>query len=327
MKFKILSIDGGGSRGIYPAAVVNELEKKYGPLADYFDLITGASTGGIIALSLAAGKKADDIMGLYLKDIPGIFKKHFTQFLGQIAFGCKYSNKELKKSLKEFLGDIRLSQSKTRLCIPVVDLEGCRPVIVRTDHVPGEQFTDYLMRDVALATSAAPTFFPAVPLEGLGKKMVDGGFWENNPGFVGLFEAAQHFVSANAEYTGIEILSLGNVPAAPLGLKKQPANASVLEWRDKLISVPMALQVADANRMLRIAETHDLFPIERYVRMEADRLSRTQREALEMDCSDVALLESLAAIAVEDFKAHEASLEAFFMEKAVISGALESSIR
>src|SRR5688500_16504405 len=123
--FKILSIDGGGIRGVYPARLLCELEDELtrssnnARLCDYFDLICGTSTGGIIAIGLALGMPAQEILNLYKKNATGIFKKEAFRFgfLQSI-----YSNDFLHDLLKEIFskyssnGDTRLGHAKTRLC-------------------------------------------------------------------------------------------------------------------------------------------------------------------------------------------------------------------
>jgi patatin-like phospholipase/acyl hydrolase len=126
--YKILSIDGGGIRGLFPAAFLAKLEEHLeAPLASYFDLIAGTSTGGIIAVGLGLGLSAKDILKLYEEQGPAIFDQQHGRLANFVLqrwrgarhlFASKYSSKPLHDALVGVLGDRRLGESKTRLVIP-----------------------------------------------------------------------------------------------------------------------------------------------------------------------------------------------------------------
>ncbi len=179
--FQILTIDGGGIKGVFAASFLAELEKTLGePLVDYFDLISGTSTGGIIALGLGMGLSAAEILSFYETHGPKIFGRarlgKFRQWTS-----AKYSSQPLKEALEEVFGARLLGESKTRLIIPSLNLETGEVHVFKTAH--HERFVrDHKERvvDVALATAAAPTYFPAHNLES-GTPLIDGGMWANNP--------------------------------------------------------------------------------------------------------------------------------------------------
>lgn len=163
--FRILSIDGGGIKGIFPAAVLANLEDRYlggAPVTSCFDLIAGTSTGGIIALGLGAGLRAADILRFYLEDgreiFPpaGFFKRLWRQ---RCLVMSLYDQQKLERRLRKALGQRTLGESSVRLCIPAFDDSGDIWVL-KTPHHP--DFAEDGQRDmveVALATSAAPTYF------------------------------------------------------------------------------------------------------------------------------------------------------------------------
>ena len=160
--FKILSIDGGGIRGIYSANVLAQFEKTFDcKLVDYFDLICGTSTGGLIALALSLGIPASDIADFYRKKGALIFPKLglIKGLYRQVVRGGKFDNSELKKALSEIYEDKIIADSKCLLCIPSFSLTDAKPWIFRYDHSDGDlsrdNQTSYV--DVALATSAART--------------------------------------------------------------------------------------------------------------------------------------------------------------------------
>ena len=189
---RILSIDGGGIRGTFPASFLAALERDLPePIGAYFDLITGTSTGGIIAIGLALGLRAEEILELYETQGPKIFDQERTGLLGWmnkrladvrwLGLGPKYSTDELEAALKGVLGAKRIGDAKTRLMIPSWHGKTNRVYVYKTAHHPRLE-TDYkdLALDAALATSAAPTYFREhITQNDVG--LVDGGLWANNP--------------------------------------------------------------------------------------------------------------------------------------------------
>ena len=223
--FKILSIDGGGIRGLYPARLLCELEDELrrsgndSRLCDYFDLICGTSTGGIIALGLALGMPAQEILNLYKENATGIFKKKAFRFG---FFHSMYSNDFLHDLLKETFskysanGDTRLGHAKTRVCIPTYNSVLGKAHVYKTAH-HDRLFRDYQIpaHHVALSTAAAPVFFPphsftytpvdsANPVEV--SMNIDGGVIANNPTHIGIVEAHN---TLGVPLADIRVLSLG----------------------------------------------------------------------------------------------------------------------
>ena len=211
-EFRILSIDGGGIKGIFPAAVLAELEKRYlggKSVANYFDLIVGTSTGGVISLGLGAGLNSQELLGLYRDRGREIFppKGKFSHALataGQLI-RYRYDREILSNVLHQYLGDKTLAQSQYRLCIPSSEGQHGEVYVFKTPHHPDYRLDakEKLLK-VALATSAAPTFFRV--LEDNGYKFVDGGIWSNNPAMIALVEALSAF---DVRREQIKILSLG----------------------------------------------------------------------------------------------------------------------
>jgi patatin-like phospholipase/acyl hydrolase len=157
-----------------------DFEKTLGePLIDYFDLISGTSTGGIIALGLGLGLSAHDILAFYEAHGPTIFNRGrgpIGRFLG-----AKYDSRPLREALEIIFGDRLLGTAKMRLVIPATNLETGEVHVFKTAH--HERFErDYKERvvDVALATAAAPTYFRTHRLPA-GTPLMDGGTWANNP--------------------------------------------------------------------------------------------------------------------------------------------------
>jgi len=215
---RILSIDGGGIKGTFPAAFLAAIEENLDrPIGEYFDLISGTSTGGIIALALGLGLKASEILKLYEERGPEIFGQDMGRFQNFLAnrirfirwlYRSKYSSENLRSILTEanLFGEKKLGDAKHRLVIPAWNRTKQSVYLYKTPHHERLQ-TDYKSQfvDVALATSAAPTFFPEHTSE-QDVGLIDGGIWANNPIAIAVTEGIS-LLGWQADK--IDILSLG----------------------------------------------------------------------------------------------------------------------
>jgi patatin-like phospholipase/acyl hydrolase len=249
--FRILSIDGGGIRGILPAAMLTELEDRYlgGTSAgDYFDLIAGTSTGGIIALGLSMGLRSRAILELYLKHGAEVFPPPQWDFLRlraswRFVYGLRqhaYDSEVLKRHLTTVFGETIIGAARRRLCIPSFD--GFTEVhIFKTPH-----HRDYKldwrepMVTAALATAAAPTYFPVY--KDRGRFFADGGVWANNPVMIGLVDA---LACNQLDRRQVHILSLGSGDTEIRITDKQIRHGGLWSWRD-IVSSAMHLQSQNA---------------------------------------------------------------------------------
>jgi patatin-like phospholipase/acyl hydrolase len=206
-RVRILSIDGGGIRGIIPALVLVELEKRAGKRTfELFDLIAGTSTGGILACALCAPDPlpATQLVGLYRERGPDIFDRSLFQRI-RSAEGLldeKYDDAGLDSALEDFLSDKRLSEAKPDLIVPSYDTNSPAPYFFKTKKARESPADDFPLSTVARATSAAPTYFEA---EHVGEKsLVDGGVFAVNPGMCALAEVLRFKPGAE-----VVVLSLG----------------------------------------------------------------------------------------------------------------------
>ena len=219
-RFKILSIDGGGIRGIIPAMILAEIERRTGRrIAELFDLIAGTSTGGILALGLTRpgdGRtpmySAVELLKLYDEEGPNIFSRtvwHRLRALGN-ALEEKYPEEPIERILESYFGEAKLSDAVTDVLVTAYEIEQRRPFFFKSHNAKKRSEDDFLMRDAARATSAAPTYFePAKidtdgPLEHL--VLVDGGVYANNPAACALVEA---FCKFGAQPEDVILVSLG----------------------------------------------------------------------------------------------------------------------
>jgi uncharacterized protein len=248
--FRILSIDGGGIRGILPAAMLTELEKQTDErsVGDYFDLIAGTSTGGIIALALSIGIPANTILDIYLKHGQRVFPRPrgaFRRIREKWRFisGLRhhaYDPAPLKQELTRVFGTAILGNARRRLCIPSFD-GFTETYIFKTPH-HRDYKTDWResMVTVAMATAAAPTYFPVY--RDRGRYFGDGGIWANDPMMIALVDA---LVCYKIDRRQVHILSLGTADTEMQMTSQQINLGGVWYWRE-IISSAMHLQSQNA---------------------------------------------------------------------------------
>lgn len=236
--FRILSLDGGGIMGAFAASVLATFERATDRrIVEHFDLITGTSTGGIIAIGLAMGAKIEEIARFYDSRGPAIFPQpRWGRRLGGWARGARslfrprFPAGPLREAVESVVGDRPLKEARTRLVIPSYDVNTGKVYLFKTPHHPNyRHHADLPAVDAALATSAAPTYFPAHVIEGRGT-FIDGGLWANNPAMVGLIEALD-FLEQPPER--IKMLSIG-ATSYPFGLDDPAKLRGVFGWLPKL---------------------------------------------------------------------------------------------
>ena len=270
--FRILSLDGGGIRGIFQAAFLAGLEQRYlgrSSVADYFDLITGTSTGGVIALGLGKGLCASTLRDLYLERGGQIFPPgrldRSVRVLTKL-FHRRYDRNPLMAALSDHFGDATLAQSRVRLCVPSVDARYRDLYVFKTPHHPDFKLDRHeRMTKVGAATSAAPTYFH--PFKDRGYTFLDGGVWANNPIMVGLVDALSCF---DLRRSNIRILSIGCTTSAYRITKWQTHLGGLWHWR-RIIDTAMHFQscsavaqaglLLGADRITRIEIPDDIVPI------------------------------------------------------------------
>ena len=267
---RILSIDGGGIRGLIPAIMLDEIEKRtaqieieaaenenrdpdvrqgkngaFIPTSELFDLIAGTSTGGIIALGLTMPDDPDptrgprhtaqDLVELYRDEGANIFSRsiwHRIRSLGGMAEE-RYPSDGIEEVLRTRFQETRLGQALTDVLIPSYDLENQWPRFFKSVWAQGDPLENFLMSDVARATSAAPTYFEPHQFEGEepaeaginGHLVVDGGIFANHPAMCALAEARS--IHRDAE---ILLVSLGTGGLTRTEEFEDAADWGALSW-------------------------------------------------------------------------------------------------
>lgn len=238
-RFRILSIDGGGIKGLFPAAFLASLEERVPkPICQYFDLVVGTSTGGIIALGLGLGLSARQLVDFYVNRGPGIFPASARTLLGRCRnlFRSRYNNHALRTALTEVFQDLTLADSAVRLVVPTFNANSGDIHVYKTPHHPRLEM-DFNVRavDVALATSAAPVYLPPhISPEGI--PFLDGGLWANNPTGLAVVEA---IATLNSDRTNLEVLSLGCTQETKDFIK---IGGGALSWARAAITAAMSGQ-------------------------------------------------------------------------------------
>lgn len=242
MPIKVLTIEGGGVRGIIPTRLLIALESlAERPIVELFDVLVGTSTGGMLALGLATPDddgsprySARNVGDIYTSRGHEIFPSPPSALPRSLAeardwwtsasssaaiFGynpdagnARYSPAGIEEAFDLYFSDTRLSEALTDVVITSYDLQTKTPVLFRSHNaVPGED-TDPLMRDVARATSAAPTYFPPLQMDWDGvpdRLLVDGGVFAKNPAMVGYVEGVTRARERGIPDNDVMVVSLG----------------------------------------------------------------------------------------------------------------------
>lgn len=209
-RFQILALDGGGVKALFTAYVLARLEQDLGvSISDSFDLIAGTSAGGIVALALGAGLAPSEIVTHYKSLVGTVFppaRRRWWRRPRQITSPI-YDADALRTALEGVLGENTLGDSTKRLVIPSWNVQRDSVHIFKTPHHE-RLVRDWRisMVDVALATSAAPTYFSVARVDG--HRLIDGGVWANNPSVVAIAEAVSML---GVPLRAIRVLNVGTM--------------------------------------------------------------------------------------------------------------------
>lgn len=302
----MLSIDGGGVRGLIPATVLAELERRTARrIAELFDLVAGTSTGGILALALTAPASdgrprftAEQLIDLYAVEGPRIFSRSPAQRIASAGglLDERYSDHGLEDALRRYLGDTRLSEALTSVIVTGYSLEERRPYFFKTRRALEDVGRDHLMRVAARATSAAPGYFEPerVPSDEGDVGVVDGGVCLNNPAMSAYAEAWRDGAR------DVLVVSLGTGEHTRRIPYEKARGWGALEWLRPLIDIAfdgmsdvvdyqlrhlladdryyrLTVELDRASDDLDDAGEHNL----ELLGAEADRLLREQRERID----------------------------------------------
>ncbi|CAK9176984.1 unnamed protein product [Ilex paraguariensis] len=311
----ILSIDGGGIRGIIPGTILaylesqlQELDGEDARLADYFDVIAGTSTGGLVTAMLTAPDEnnrpifaAKDIKPFYVENCPKIFPQKRGMFASHrnrlnLLAGPKYDGKYLHQVVREKLGETRLHQTLTNVVIPTFDIKTLQPTVFSTYEAKQYPFLNARLSDICISTSAAPTYLPAYHFNNNDNEgnvwefnLIDGGVAANNPALVAISQITKEVFSGNSDFFPIKPIDYGRFLVISIGTgsakveqkysAKMAAKWGVLSWLVHKGSTPLVDVFTQASADMvdfHISVVFQALHSEKnYLRIQEDRLTRT----------------------------------------------------
>lgn len=269
--FNVLSIDGGGIRGIIPAVVLAELERRTGRrVADLFDLIAGTSTGGILAAALTVRNEdgalrwtAEQLIDLYVSEGPEIFSRSLTDKIlnPHGLLDELYDDEALERAIDRYIGEARLTDLATDVLLTAYDTEGRTPFFFKSHVAAGAPSWNHRVSDAVRATVAAPTYLEPHPLTTATRRysLVDGGVFANNPAMSAYAEADRIAPGRPAR-----IVSLGTGSLNRCYPYEDVKGWGVVEWIRPLIAVVFDGQSDAVTMQLDelLVERHHRFQIE-----------------------------------------------------------------
>lgn len=323
---RILSIDGGGIRGIIPAMVIVALETKLKEISgnpkthisEYFDFFAGTSTGGLLTSILLFPSEQDptkpkysakEALDLYLEHGEAIFfASKWRKFLSKFGLVTEIYNAEvLEEILEEYLNDTKLSELIKPCIITAYNIE------LRKNHLFRQQKAithgdtrDFYLRDVCRATSAAPTFFPVAEIFSLAKTrytLLDGGLFAHNPAISALMEVLKNFNTFNIN--DVHIVSLGT------GVAKNAYNYEDFKKKWAIAIGPALVDIMTSSS----SESNDYFirqlyrsvnRVENYIRIEPSNLSSIDPA---MDAASKSNIQKIVTLADKVISENEMVLE------------------
>lgn len=288
-KKKILSIDSGGIKGLIPAVIINYIEtliqnktnNKNAKIGDYFDMIAGTSTGGILACfylcpsdepnNKSAKYFASEAVKFYSEKGHEIFKPKIEKSINKLSnlflkredkegdanlfisslntannlFTEEYSELGLEAILMETMGDTTLSSLLKHCFIISYDISTCQPVMFSTQDAKKYSHRDYYLRDVARATSAAPTYFKLATIKslaGASKHLIDGGIFAPNPTMCAIIEANKIFYDSPQSniVEDFFVVSIGTGNEKEEYDYKKAQNWGIVHWAVPVINITMS---------------------------------------------------------------------------------------
>ncbi len=227
-RFQILALDGGGAKALFTAHILERLERDLGvSIRDSFDLIAGTSAGGIVALALGAGLAPSEIVTHFKSLVETVFpsaRRRWWRRPRQLTRPI-YDAKALRTVLEDVFGETILRDSEKRLVIPAWDVQVSTVHIFKTPHHRRlRRDWRHPMVDVALATSAAPVYFPAAHVDD--HRLIDGGVWANNPSVVAITEAVSML---DVPLQAIRVLNIGTIDQITIHPKRLD-RGGLLNW-------------------------------------------------------------------------------------------------
>jgi len=269
-KFRILSIDGGGLRGVVPLTILKKIEEKIAPkkIWEYFDFIAGTSTGGLITCAItlkdfqnpnSSKYTLDDIMEVYVKRGKEIFPKYnfFQKLVHNVSdiFNPSFSDKGIAKVFGDVLGDARMNDCLKPIMLSTYDLANNLPLFFKSNESKYDPTLNAKLYDICRATSAGPSYLPSysfkypknIPIENEERNCIDGGVYVNNPSMAALAEFSrnhQYYLTPTEQpyefdLRKVFVLSIGTgTYSAPISTKESKKGGE-LYWAKAISDIMM----------------------------------------------------------------------------------------
>ncbi len=311
---RVLSLSGGGYLGLYTARVLEFVEEEANrPLHTMFDLIAGTSIGGIIALGIAAGVPAKDIRAtlellggdVFSRPIPVPLVGRALRRFKSVVFPI-HSASALSTAVASLVGEeARVSDLKTNVIIPAVNVTHGRPYFFKTPH--HELFIrdrDIALIDVALATAAAPVYFPLHRIKG--ELFADGGLFANNPDQIALFECEHYF---DMKRSAINMMSIGTPKKSVSVSNRNGTNFGLLQWLKSERFPSLLLSVDQINQTAMMKK----YLGDRYLKLE-ERIPEGMLDSLALDNASVSATRDLLALAELTIRNRAREVQSFLSE-------------
>lgn len=302
---KILSIDGGGIRGIIPGLIMDDIEQRTGkPIAEMFDYIAGTSTGGVLALGLTkAGTDgrpqytAMDGVRMYRENGAQIFSRsvwHRIRSVGSLIEEC-YPASGIESLLDTYFGDARLKDAVTRVIVTSYEIERRIPWFFRSERAKLRPDYDFCIKQVARATSAAPTYFEPCQIitqtDDNYYALIDGGVFANNPTMCAFVDA--RIAHPDADFL---VVSLGTGQLTREFAYDTACHWGMIQWVQPIINILMqgVSETVGFQMQQLLPDTYD--GRQRYYRFQApliegnddmDDASRTNMRVLQLVAEDL----------------------------------------
>jgi predicted acylesterase/phospholipase RssA len=291
---RVLSIDGGGIRGLLPATIVAEIEARSGrPAHELFDLMVGTSIGGITVLALAAPDLNDrgrarysavEILDVYGEVGPRIFSTTLARRLrtGDSLLHEKYSSEAVMEVLDELFDDTPMAAALSPAMVTSYDLESRLPLMFKTEKAKVEPEWNLPMRTVGRAAIAAPTFFEPLQLEitpGDLRTVVDGGVYANNPAMCAYAEALKTIARKD-----LFMVSIGTgAPTQPLPYE-EVREWGLVHWARPLLDLTFdGINHAVNHQLEHLLRPHCYYRLQAFIgnrHMRLDDVSRANRQVM-----------------------------------------------
>lgn len=301
-KFKILSIDGGGIRGIFPAHILKCIQERLNiNILDHIDMIAGTSTGSIIAAGIACNKNPSEIVSLYKEQGAKIFsnKKHsYWPSIFKQGVHSKYESENLKQVLNDEFKNVKLGDIKKPLLIPATDIGYGGVHVFKSNY--SKDFTrdkNVAVKEAVFASCSAPAFFDPVKVDNY--LIADGGVWANNPALAAVIDAIYRL---KVNINDIQILSLGTGHSrTSYGTKINKNWGLITGWKNlEFITFLLSLQAQSTHNYLQLLLSND----------QLVRLDFESTKPIPLD--DASIMDDLVSRADRTFT-HECSrVEKFF---------------